>query len=160
MIVKNVPLHIIEKCAESIGATLYNDLDKSTTRTRYAYQFRLVPTDASKDQDHYIRISDAPYTNNGYRRIHAVCWHGHAVFMAKIYANVPNAIIRTAFTTYTNASDFFARFADTDHVPAHDLSIVRNDMHYKDACLCDSQDQYSVDVAIKDARADVASLVS
>lgn len=159
MIVKNVPINVIEQCAESIGATLYNDLDKSTKRTPYAYQFRLVPTDASKDQDHYIRISDAPYTNHGYRRVNAVCWHGHAVFMAKIYASYPNAVIRTAFTTYTCAADFFARFM-TDGIPAHDkLSIVTHRDTYKHACLCDSQDQYSVDVAIKDARADVANIM-
>jgi len=156
MIIKNVPLSTIERIAKRTGVVLYEVRDKSTKRAP-AFQFRLVPTPQSKRFDHYVRTSTS--YNGSTRRVHAVCWHGHAVFMARLFSDRPDAIISSTFTTYTDAHNFFSRFNDTDRDTSHGaLSIVRPASTYKTACLCDSADQYSVDIAIKDARADVEYL--
>lgn len=159
MIVKNVPQTVLEQCAARTGVVLYEVRNQSTSRTPHAYQFTLRPTRESYAADHYVRKSDNPRLTRGYRRVFAVCWHGHAVFMANVFTENPNAQIHTTFTKYTNASDFLARYSTTDRDTSHGaLSIVRPASTYKNACLCDSEDQYSVTLAECDLRSELADL--
>lgn len=107
--------------AEEIGVELYQQSgrgQKAITRGRNAgktlYTFTLRPDKSTADADgncRHQRESSSPYGNG--RKVHAVCWHGHADFMTLVYIADSTARFETAFATYENAADFAKSYTDT-----------------------------------------------
>lgn len=70
------------------------------------------------------------------RKVAAVCWHGHAVFMLYLYLRNPNVRItggRETSVDYQGAAHFLATFRSTG------LWNIGSDYHpvyYADACTC------------------------
>lgn len=139
MLIKNAPLSVLEDAAHATGARLVDVQDKSTRRA-VQFRFRIVPNEDSKALDHFVRVSVGP--SRHVRRVHALCWHGHTVFMARVFQQTPDAVIDTTFTRYANARDFAARY-HTQTGPQTTPAIVGANYEYQRACLCDMQDQYA-----------------
>lgn len=78
------------------------------------FTFVLRPDRASADSDGNARHQreSAGYFSGG-RKVHAVCWHGHADFMTRVYLRDPAARIETGIATYADAADFAARYVET-----------------------------------------------
>lgn len=47
------------------------------------------------------------------RRKAAVCWHGHALFMAYLFRILPSATLRTCHATYHGAQEFLDNYQST-----------------------------------------------
>jgi hypothetical protein len=91
---------------------------KPITRGRNAgktlYTFTLRPDRSTADADGNCRHQreSAGYMSDG-RRVHAVCWHGHADFMALVFRADPVARFETAFATYDGVRDFADNYRQT-----------------------------------------------
>lgn len=68
----------------------------------------------------------------------AVCWHGHRDMIRALYARIPDAKVRTAFTTYQDARHFEDTYRDTYDGPQKDSGgFATYYRPYRDACTCD-----------------------
>lgn len=78
------------------------------------YTFVLRPDRTTRDADGNCRHQreSAGYGSAG-RKVHAVCWHGHADFMTLVMQRDPSARIETGIATYAGRDDFLANYTDT-----------------------------------------------
>lgn len=78
------------------------------------YTFVLRPDRATADADGNCRHQrESAGWSTGGRRVHAVCWHGHADFMALVFRADPAARFETAFATYAGIADFARNYRET-----------------------------------------------
>lgn len=78
------------------------------------FTFVLRPDRSTADADGNARHQreSAGYFSGG-RKVHAVCWHGHADFMTLVYRADRTARIETGIATYADSADFQARYRET-----------------------------------------------
>jgi hypothetical protein len=97
-----------ESIAQAMGVELYNPTHHGeSSRGKFAGQahvsFLLRPR-----TDLYRAAKVDPYCKAGVRRVWAVSWAGHYVFMRAVLDADPEATIRTSFATYHGSLDFAA----------------------------------------------------
>ncbi len=105
--------------ADDLGIEIQGDAGRRMQRGRSAgmlrYRLVLRPDKTTRDPEtgdcRYQRES-ASYFSGG-RRVHAVCWHGHADFMTAVYQRDPKARFETAFATYSDRADFARNYVET-----------------------------------------------
>lgn len=94
----------------------------------------LRPDRATADVDGNCRHQreSAGYYSGG-RKVHAVCWHGHADFMTLLFRRDPAARIETGVETYANEADFLARYVRTAF---HNIGAPIAPVAMASACRC------------------------
>lgn len=69
-------------------------------------------TTANEDGNCRHQRESAGYGSQG-RKVHAVCWHGHADFMTLVFERDDTARIETGIATYAGRADFLANYTET-----------------------------------------------
>lgn len=72
--------------------------------------------------------------SNSGRRIAACCWHGHRDIMCAIFAEFPDARLKTAQADYDGRLDFEAKFECTGDT---NIGSIVQPMSYADARDCE-----------------------
>lgn len=67
------------------------------------------------------------------RRVCACCWHGHRDVMSAIFAEYPDARLKTAQADYRGRDEFEAEFEGTGYA---NIGSMVEPLHYRDACDC------------------------
>ena len=103
--------------------------------------FKLEPEPVGKAQNFTLTVRDsrglgARIGRQG-RRIAAACWHVHRDVFTAIYADYPEARIKTVHADYRSKTDFEADFPDTGFA---NIGSLAEPLHYQDACECGNDD--------------------
>lgn len=97
----------LDSIADDMGIMIYDANESATPRVRGKFKgkcelgFLLRPV-----TDDYRRARNDPYTKSGIRRIWAVSWAGHYVFMRAVFNVDPQASIVTSVQEYHGEDDF------------------------------------------------------
>lgn len=114
----------LQKIASEIGVSIDQSgnsqpsIGKPISRGRNAgtrlFTLVLRPDRTTRDADGNCRHQreSAGYGSQG-RKVHAVCWHGHADFMTLVFQRDPSARIETGIATYAGRDDFLANYLET-----------------------------------------------
>jgi hypothetical protein len=141
-----------ERAAEQVGVCLYNLRDSGrriafTLKTGAPSEWREDWRGRRKLMPRYQRQSQ--WERHSTAKGHegevfyptvpgAVCWHGYRDFLRAFYARVPDAKVRTSFTTYQNAAHFEATYRATYDGPEREgIGFASGYRPYEDACTCD-----------------------
>lgn len=115
----------LDDIAEDMGITLHDRHHFHGARARRT-KFLLRPGVS----DNYRLVRETPYTKSGTRRVWAISWRGHYMFMDAVFALDPNAKIKTALATYNGFVDFLNK------APATGFTNIGSQMYpqnYRDA---------------------------
>jgi hypothetical protein len=85
---------------------------RNAGKTLYTFVLRPDRTTADADGNARHQRESAGYGSQG-RKVHAVCWHGHADFMTLVMQRDPSARIETGIATYAGRADFLANYTET-----------------------------------------------
>jgi hypothetical protein len=102
------------------------------------YTFVLRPDRATADADGNCRHQrESVSAFSGGRKVHAVCWHGHADFMTRVYLRDAGARFETGVQTYADRADFAARYLET---AGHNIGSLMYPAAMASACRCGFRD--------------------
>lgn len=85
---------------------------RNAGRTLYTFVLRPDRSTANADGNCRHQRESAGYSSQG-RKVHAVCWHGHADFMTLVFEADDTARIETGIATYAGRDDFLAHYVGT-----------------------------------------------
>lgn len=105
------------------------------TGTVEAYQVRRVAGGAVRfvlrpTGEAFCRVS----ASGSGRRVWAVCWHGHALALRLLFDAFPQAVVKTALTTYRGHHDYVRLAGRTAY---RQVGSVLRPCYYAEACECD-----------------------
>ena len=129
MVIRNATREQLQQAAAVADVRLQHC--DATNKAHTSFRVKLTLTDSHRWQ----RVSGSWFRNvDGTRRkVHAVCFHGHLLFMAEVYRLAPGAVIASAVTRYTSIEDLWqhAEEAGARNVGSHAYTA-----QYDDLCLC------------------------
>lgn len=109
----------LQKIERTMGIDLYQ-FDFEGERIRGKYRGKLVYNFLLRPKAGHERWRAGRYNPwrkvPGIKRIWAISWAGHYVFMRAVMLLDPDAVFKTAITTWAGADDFDNRAFDTRHI--------------------------------------------
>lgn len=121
-----------EQVAALEEIALASDVHIEPSKSGFAVSTRLYLLPAKRWQ----RTSSTMWSeaNGRFRKVNAVCWHGHYRFMSELFKRFPHARVKTASFDYQNRKDFIAYAENTG---ISNIGSMMSPMRFADACLCD-----------------------
>lgn len=129
MIIRGLTLEALKECASKTGVDLYN-----LRPCGRGFAFVLRPL---RGVDKYRAIGKRKSWDDGedqHRRKWAVCYHGHADFMGRVFEVNQQAVIVSKMARFDGALDFYKK---RDRVADADVGSQVDPRCYGDACYCD-----------------------
>jgi hypothetical protein len=132
-----VTLSVLEQIAQEAGVVLYEVRDETNSRST-VFKFTLKPDAATEIKDEYDgELKKWQRQSHMGRKVHAVCWHGYFVFMAKLFARYPWVKLDTAAAKYDGLMGFWDTFQSTRDRNVGSMMVP---MPYDCACFCGGQE--------------------
>ncbi len=122
MEVRGLNLGQLESAATDTGAELYNVRQKRQDGMGHAFVIRPLGELFRK------------YTPHTGRKVWAVCYHGHAAFMQRVFDINPDATIISAMERFDGVQDFREKACD---VGDQNVGSSYQPAYFSTACKCD-----------------------
>jgi len=144
MLFRNVTLDQLRLAADEASVRLINLRPEGRG---YRATLGLIPD--PEEPNHLLYWQRRSIRLSGERKVNAVCWHGHAVFFAKLFARCPDAVVtggRENAVRYEGARGFLATFRATGE---WNIGSLVYPLRYQDACYCSYFNLEQVEEAIR-----------
>jgi hypothetical protein len=82
------------------------------------------------------------YRSSRGRKVHAICYHGFAAFLLKVYESFPHATVITMFSRYNDSQDFRDKYKLIEN---DNVGSLFNPVERGDACGCDEDTVIDID---------------
>jgi len=134
----------IRRIAHDVGIRIHSDWGgHGISKDGRAWNFRLALGDEKREGYRKYNRTSASMFHEG-RKVAAVCWHGHRDFMRALYAEDPEARIKSAVADYRGRQDFEESFGSTGF---RNVGSMMYPQFAKDVCSC-SYDEWDTDGTI------------
>lgn len=114
-------------------ADLDEAADAAHVNVTYESRGRILQGTLTPIGDTYRRTGQNETSRGNYRRINAVCYHGHLAFFRVLYRLAPEAIVQSAMATYRSAEDLER---DAHIAAERNIGSEYRPLRYQDACTC------------------------